>query len=397
MERKKMFVVGIFVVLGIFLLGLNFHLHRTKSGGEGGVTVEKAVYFCPMHPDFVSDHPGNCPICGMSLVKKETSAPPQKAGPKKLLYYRNPMDPSVTSPVPMKDPMGMDYVPVYEESAKSGKGARSEASAGVYISPEKQQLIGVKKETVQTRPLVYEIRSVGKVAYDPELYIAQEEYLQLVKTARLTKNSVLPEIAEQTASLMKSGEQRLLLLGMSPTQIAELAKRASAEENLFLSANSSSVWIYITVYEQEMALIKEGTLVEVEAAAFPGEIFKGKVAGMTPVLDAATRAVQVRAEVQNPDNKLKPRMFVNAKMMIDLGEKLAVPEAAVLDTGVRKIVYVNRDDGTMEPRVVRLGQKAQGYFEVLAGLEEGEMVVTSGNFLVDSESKLKGVVPTHND
>jgi Cu(I)/Ag(I) efflux system membrane fusion protein len=130
-------------------------------------------------------------------------------------------------------------------------------------------------------------------------------------------------------------------------------------------------------------------MVDIEAVVSPGEIFSGKMASINPVLDSATRTNQVRVEVANPDNKLKPEMFVSAKIKIDLGEKLAVPESAVLDTGLRKIVYLLKGDSELESAEVALGQKAEGYYEVLGGLEEGDLVVTSGNFLVDSESKLK--------
>jgi len=306
------------------------------------------------------------------------------SGKKKVLYYRNPMDPAVTSSVAMKDSMGMDYLPVYEEG-RDGQGS------GIYISQEKQQLIGVKKEEVKNRELNYQISTVGKVAYDPELYLAQEEYLQALKTAQATKNSVLSSITSQSNSLLSAVENKLLLLGMNKESIQELAKRAKPEQNLYLPQNNDTVWVYLTVYEYEMGLVKEGANVEIDAVAYPGEVFNGKITSIVPVLNSETRSVQARAEVKNTDGKLKPEMFVNAKLNVDLGEKLAVPETAVLDTGARKIVYLAKEGDMLEAREVRLGQKAQGYYEVLEGLKEGEMVVTSGNFLVDSESKLKSV------
>jgi Cu(I)/Ag(I) efflux system membrane fusion protein len=307
----------------------------------------------------------------------------------KILYYRNPMNPAVTSPVPMKDSMGMDYVPVYAVPAGRQEEGISGEAAGIYISPEKQQLIGVTKEKVEKRHLSHQIITVGEVAYDPDLYVAQEEYLQALKTVTATKNSILASTTERTNSLLSASGKKLLLLGMSKQQIDELAKRGSAQENLYLPIGSQSVWAYVTVYEYEIGLIKEGTSIEIEAVAFPGETFKGKITAITPVLNAATRAIRVRAEIENPEHKLRPKMFVNARINVDLGEKLAVPETAVLDTGLRKIAYVVRKDDTFEHREVTLGQKALGYFEVLGGLNEGDTVVTSGNFLVDSESKLR--------
>jgi len=302
---------------------------------------------------------------------------------KKILSYRNPMNPEVTSPVPMKDSMGMDYVPVYE-------GEKASEEAGIYMSPEKQQLIGVKKERVEKRNLVHEISTVGKVAYDPELYVAQEEYLQALKTVEATKNSTLSTVSEQARSLLEAAGKKLTLMGMNKGAIDELAKKGKAQENLYLPLNENTAWVYMNVYEYEIGLIKEGMGVEIEAVAYPGELFKGKISAITPVLNSETRSAQVRAEVEDPEHKLKPQMFVNAKIKVDLWEKLAVPETAVLDTGTRKIVYVAKEGDTLEAVEVTLGQKAEGFFEVLGGLKEGDIVVTSGNFLVDSESKLKG-------
>jgi len=310
----------------------------------------------------------------------------QQKKDRKILYYRNPMNPQVTSPVPMKDQMGMDYVPVYEE-----EGMKSDAS-GIYISSERQQLIGIKKEIVQKRPLTHQILTVGRVAYDPELYIAQEEYLQALKTVSATKNSVLSSIIEQSNSLLAAAEKKLLLMGMSKDQIQELAKQGKPQQNLYLPLNEDSVWVYMAIYEYEIGLIKEGLPVAIDAIAFPGEVFKGKIIAITPVLDPKTRSVQVRAEIENTEHKLKPEMFLNAKINIDLGEKLAVPEEAVMDTGERKIVFIAKPDGYFVSREVKLGNKAGDYYEVLSGLEEGEEVVSSGNFFVDSESRLKSAV-----
>lgn len=386
MKKKKIIVIILFAILVLFLTGLIFtrgcHVFK-RSSQSGSQNYAKDIYYCPMHPDFTSDKPGNCAICGMTLVKKESRESKPKAGKNKILYYRNPMNPEATSPVPMKDSMGMDYVPVYEEEAGG-------EATGVYIAPEKQQLIGVTKEKVGKRRLAHQIITVGEIAYDPDLYVAQEEYIQASKIATATKNSVLNSVAERSNSLLKASGKKLSLLGMSKAQIEELAERGTAQENLYLPTDSDSVWAYMIIYEYEIGLISEGMPVEIDVVAFPGEVFKGKIAAITPVLNAQTRAIKVRAEIENPEYKLKPQMFVNARINIDLGEKLAVPETAVIDTGMRKIVYVVKQDDTFEQRDVTLGQKALGYFEVLEGLKEGDIAVTSGNFLVDSESKLKG-------
>lgn len=382
---KKVFLYVLFGVLagGLLFWAGNHSLMKVK----GPLPTVKAaeIYFCPMHPNFTSDKPGSCSICGMDLVKKETQEPPKKPGEKKLLYYRNPMNPEVTSSVPMKDSMGMDYVPVYQEETSSPQ-------AGVYISPERQQRIGVTKAKLAKRHLVRQISTVGKVAYDPALYVAQVEYLQALAARVAIKNSSLPSVSEQSEALVAAAGKKLRLLGMSKVQIEELAKNGQAQENLFLPTDGDKVWVYMTVYEYEMDLIKEGADVEVDASAFPGEVFKGKVVALTPVVNPETRSLQVRAEIENVGGKFRPEMFVNARMNVDLGERLALPESAVLDTGTRKIVYLAKEDDRIEARDVTVGQKAEGYFEVLGGLKEGDTVITSGNFLVDSESKLNAVL-----
>ncbi|MDD5653539.1 MAG: efflux RND transporter periplasmic adaptor subunit [Candidatus Omnitrophica bacterium] len=440
MKKKKiLLILPVIFVLSVFGFFIFSSLHR-KTAQKNPV---KDTYQCPMHPAFTSDKPGDCVICGMKLVKMQNTGSsqkekslqevclehnctmhncamhvkaeikpgekiicpvcgeiistsnskviPAKAAEKsaekkarKILYYRNPMNPQVTSPVPMKDQMGMDYVAVYEEAAKSESGPT------VQISQEKQQLIGVKTDTVKKVNLTKAIRAYGKIAYDPDLFVAQEEYLQALKTVDATKNSVLPSVTEQSNSLLAAAENKLLLLGMSKIEIDELAKKGSAQDNLYLPGNQGTVWAYVDIYEYEIGAVKTATPVEIEADAYPGQVFKGKVISINPVLDPATRTNKVRVEIENPENKLKPEMFVNAQIKVELGEKLALPESAVLDTGIRKIVYLSEPGDILEAREVTLGPKAEGYYEVISGVKEGDIVVTSGNFLVDSESKLKG-------
>jgi multidrug efflux pump subunit AcrA (membrane-fusion protein) len=376
MKTKTLITVFILVAaVGVFMVNRHF------SSGSAP-KVSKELYYCPMHPNFTSDKPGECAICGMSLVRR--AAAPQaeqkieRGKSKKILFYRNPMNPAVTSPVPMKDSMGMDYVPVYEEQTAEG---------GVYISPEKQQLIGVKKGKVEKRNLSGQILTVGRVAYDPALFTAQQEYIQAVKSSQTVSKDELGYIAEQSAALIKTMKQKLLAMGMSEPEIEELGK------NLYLpSSDDKNVWVYITIYEYEAGLVKTGTPVEVRAIAYPGEVFEGQVITVTPILETATRTLKVRALVDNPENKLKLEMFVNVAVKYGLGEKLAVPEEAVMHAGTRDIVFVADANGYFEPRTVTLGVKAQNYYEVLRGLTDNEEVVTSGNFLIDSESKLNAVL-----
>ena len=390
MKVKAITVSVIILAAGIGVFSIGRYL-ITRQGMAASKTA-KELYYCPMHPNFTSDKPGNCAICGMTLVKKETTAvsqteqKPAQAHSRKILFYRNPMNPQVTSPVPMKDQMGMDYIPVYEEET-------AHVHTGVYINPAKQQLIGVKKEKVQKRKLSGQILTVGRVAYDPMLFTTQQEYLQALKSSQAVSKDSLSYIEEQSAALIKTMRQKLFAMGMSEAEIDELEKRGKPQQNLYLpGSEDKNVWVYITIYEYEVGLVKTGTPVEVGAIAYPGEIFEGQVISVTPILESATRTLKARALVDNPENKLKLEMFVNVVIKYDLGERLAVPEDAVMHTGTRDIVFVADPNGYFESRVVTLGAKAQGYYGVLRGLAADESVVTSGNFLIDSESKLNAVL-----
>jgi len=373
---------------------------KEKTLEEVCVAHKCTMKNCPMS---IKAHlkPGErliCPVCGeviattsgkvVEIPNEKLSQGPASAGGKKerkLLYYRNPMNPQATSPVPMKDSMGMDYVPVYEEEASTA----TYGGPTVTISPERQQMIGVTTEPVQIRDLIKIVRVSGKIAYDPELAVTQEEFVQALNAQDNVKDSPLQDVIDRAKSLTEAARNKLRLLGMSDDQIVALEKSRKAETNLYLPGKGENVWAYINVYEYEIGFIKVGDSVDIEAVAYPGEKFIGKVVSVSPVLDPNTRTNQVRVEVPNPDTKLKPEMFVNALIKESLGSRLAVPEVAVLDTGLRKIVYLSEENNVLESREVTLGQKAENYYEVINGLKEGDVVVTSGNFLVDSESKLK--------
>ncbi len=382
-------VVAVAVIAAAAGVFLNSRYHFLT--GRHAAAQKKELYYCPMHPHFTSDRPGDCKICGMSLVKRETKETPVmgheevKRGEKgKILYYRNPMNPQVTSPVPMKDAMGMDYVPVYAEQAVA-------AQPGFYISPEKQQLIGVKKAKVEVRKLIGQILTVGTIAYDPGLFVAQQEYLQSLKrSAQTTADS--NGYAMQTSDVfIQTTKRKLLQMGMSESEIQRLAESGKPEQSLYLP-EGGKIWVYLVIYEYQAGLVKEGQKVEIESPGYPGESFEGSVVSVGPMLDPMTRSLKVRCLVDNPENKLKLDMYVNVKIEYDLGERLAVPEDAVMHAGTRDIVFLVDPNGYFQSREITLGTKVGGYYEVLTGLSPGEEVVTSGNFLVDSESKLNAVL-----
>lgn len=396
----------------LVILSLTF-LFFALSGCGKGIKGEKATYYCPMHPTYTSDRPGDCPICNMKLVKREqeqkaqdTSHKPQveeKALEEVCVEHACTM-PHCTMQVKanlmpgerVSCPICGEYITAATgklvKIAAEKEHTESHAAATVMISPERQQLIGIKTEPVEKARLTKDIYASGKIAYDPELVVTQEEFINALKNEENVKSSPLKDVVDRAKTMTEAARRKLHLLGMGEDQIVDLEKNQKPDTSLYLPKEGENVWAYISVYEYEIGNVQKDAAVEIEAPAYPGEKFEGVVRSVNPVLDAPTRTNQVRVEVVNPGNKLKPEMFANARIKIDLGEKLAVPEGAVLDTGIRKIVYLSRPEGVLESREVKLGQKAGGYYEVLGGLKEGDVVVTSGNFLVDSESKLKSAL-----
>jgi len=343
-----------------------------------------------------------------------------------------------------------------ESVQKEGK-VQEIAPGTVQISPERQQLIGVRIGTVEPRALQKVIRTVGRIDYDekrigivspkisgwieelyadftgrfvrkgeplltiysPELVSTQEEYLLALKARQDWSKSPFSEVSEGGTLLADSARRRLRLWDISDAQVKALEESREPKKTLtlyspftghvlekmvnkgqfvdagmalFKIADLSVVWLIADIYESELSAIRVGQPAAIQMAYYPGEIFTGKAIYIYPTMDAQTRTAKVRYEFANPHGKLKPEMFANVEITVRLGDKLAVPEGAVIDTGIRKVVIVDRGSGYFEPREVRLGVKAGEVFEVLDGLKAGERVVTSANFLIDSESKLKEAV-----
>jgi len=375
---------------------------------------------------------------------------------RKLLYYRNPMGLPDTSPVPKKDPMGMDYVPVYE-----GEEADRKLPAGtVRISLDKVQLLGVRTEPVSLRELRRTLLAVGtiqanerllyKVAprfegwieklhvnttgqavargqplmdvYSPELVTAQEEYLIALRGMKDAAASgpeaqaVMQRLAESAQrrlrnweiadedlqALRQEGKPRRVLAYRSPVSGVVLQKpgtqgmRFMPGEVLYEIADLSSVWMLAEVFEQELGLVRVGQEAKLRIVAYPDKVLAGKVVFVYPTIDPDTRTARVRIELPNSLGLLKPAMYGNVELASDprMGKTLAVPDSAVLDSGARQVVLVRRGEGMFEPRAVKLGVRADGYVGVMEGLQAGEEVVVRANFLIDAESNLKAALDT---
>ena len=381
------------------------------------------------------------------------TAAPAKA--RKLLYYRNPMGLADTSPTPKKDPMGMDYIAVYEGE---DEGADKQAGTNqIRISTEKIQKLGVRTEVAALRALGKTVRASGRVepderrvyaispkfegyverlhvnvtgqpvgrgqplfeVYSPELVSAQREYIiaaqgvqamgaaggealagmkQLAESslARLRNWDLSPE---QIAALVKTGEVRRTITFRSPVSGIVTEKKAlqgmrfMPGEALYQVTDLSSVWVLADVFEQDIGLVKTGSMASVKINAYPDKSFNGKITYIYPTLKAETRTVPVRIELANPGQLLKPAMFSQVELQV--GAKaavLAIPDSAVIDSGTRRIVLVQLQEGRFEPREVKLGASGGNYVEVREGVKEGEAVVVAANFLIDAESNLKAAI-----
>lgn len=336
---------------------------------------------------------------------QETCAREEKKE-RKILYYRNPMNPSITSEVPAKDSMGMDYIPVYEQEGAVAASSESQAQNIVKLSARDVSLIGVTSEPVVVRHLFKEIRTIGRIAYDPELYNAQEELIQAVRTRKELEKSEISEIKDQVDALVEATKLKLRLSGLSQEQIDALSLQKEPDRSLIISEKENPyVWVYADVYEYELSWVKPAQPVKVSTIAFPEEEFNGRIVAIDPILNPITRSVRIRIKIDNPELKLKPQMYTDILIESSLTGKdnqhimpLAVPKDAVLDTGTRKIVYLDLGDGSYSGREVEVGPEASSYingqkksfYPLLNGLKEGDKVVVNGNFLIDSQSQISG-------
>lgn len=376
-------------------------------------------------------------------------------GARKVLFYRSPMDPSVRSETPTKDSMGMDFVPVYADEAETGPAVDGRVAItlsperrqllGIRVevvvkTSLKRSIRTVGRVAVDERRLhhihtKYEgyvehlhVDFTGKFVkrgepllslYSPELVATQQEYLLAYRAQQRLGSSGIASVAKGGVDLLEAARQRLLFWDIRPVDIESLEKsgrvmrtldlysdisgyvvqkvafhgmRVTPADTLFDIADLSQLWVLADVYESDLPSVRVGMEGELSVPYLPGKTWRGPVTYIAPMVEEKTRTIKVRIEVANRGEDLKPDMFADVVLESDLGSGLVVPDSAVIDTGDRRIVFVDREGGRLEPREVQLGAKLGDRVQVVSGLAEGDRIVTSANFLLDSESSLKAAL-----
>jgi membrane fusion protein, copper/silver efflux system len=395
--------------------------------GSGTSASSGHVYYCPMHPSVVQDHPGECPICSMTLVLKPEGKP-----------------------------------------RPSGKAAMAAPTVGVPgladvdLTPERIQLIGMRTATVKREAIGGDLRTVGVVAanerglaqintrfggwiqkllvsetgervrrgqvlatiYSPEVFRAEQELLLTHGWSSAAGGAKPSHDHEEFAGgLDTNARQRLELLGIAPQEIDEMLRTGKATEAipirstvdgyvvgknavagvavqsgsvLFEVADLTQVWVTADIYEQDISRVRVGQRARLELASYPGEMQLGKVTFIFPILDSGSRTLRLRLEFKNKSDRngprLRPGMYGTVYLDLPATAGLTVPSEAVVDTGETHYLFVSKEGGRFEPRMVKVGARLKDKVEILSGVAEGETVVTTGNFLVDSESRLRSAI-----
>ena len=403
-------------VLVLFLTGAAF------AGGYGygrwyakpaaAAANDKVLYYVDaMHPWYKSDKPGIAPDCGMKLV-------PVRAG-EQAQYERNDLPPGAVRITPEKQQLiGVEYGTVeYDNVTDSIRAAARVSLDETRIAKVQAKLEGWIDQVYVDFAGKYIKKGDPLLAiYSPEALATQQEYLLALKAEKMMNDNPIHAMAESTANLAAAAKKRLELWDISGLQIETIARtgepikdltlyspisgfvtersafakqRVTADTPLYTVADLSSVWVIADVFEYESANIRSDQPATLTLDYLPGRVFRGRVSYILPQVDPATRTLKVRIQFPNPDYALKPEMYGQVELRTGGARKLVVPQSAVLNSGERQVVFVDRGNGNFEPRSVKIGAQRENRIEILNGLRAGERIVTSGNFLIDSESQLQ--------
>ncbi len=432
MKRK-----GILLVTAGALMGIGLYLFRAPIGGWLKAQADGASAVAPQN------HAGQ-------------ATPSANPGERKVLYWYDPMHPGYKADKPGTAPdCGMRLVAKYADEEQAMKDMPPGA---VMISPEKQQLIGVRTATVEREQVRRTIRTVGRVTFDetkvshihtkvtgyieevfvnfvgkvvakgdplftiysPELVSTQQEYLIALRGKKYLSDAPYREITNGADSLLSAARERMRLWDVSDEEISSLEKEGrvkrtltmyspasgivteravfpqgryvNPEMDLYTIVDLSTAWVLADVYEYEVPYVKVGQTATMRLSYAPGKSYVGKITYINPTVDPKTRTAKARLEFPNGNLELKPEMFADVEIAIDYGKQVVVPQEAVLDAGTEQVVFIARGEGYFEPRKIQVGAKVEYRVIVLDGLRPGETIVTSANFLIDSESRLKSAM-----
>jgi membrane fusion protein, copper/silver efflux system len=445
MKARKFFNKIIPLVASLTLLGM-----ASCSKGPSASKDSNIDYWtCTMHPSVHSKDPGKCPICSMDLVPvMKERATPTSSGKNAPRHDHAAM--LAGKPSGSGEMRGMPGMP----GMKGGAESKAPQTSEFVVPVERQQQIGVTYAKVERKPLEHTIRSVGLIVpdrsrnwqfvsrvdgyvqklnvtspgqvvdkdapllsiYSPDLLTSEREFVELLRMRDEAKSK---DARETPQHLIESARRRLQLWNVTEQQIADLERTRKASDTLTLLspfrgvvqsvpveqgksvkvgdmlvevADLSLVWMWAEFYENELSMLQVGQKLAITAKSYPGQNFDGMIALIDPFINETKRTAKVRIDIPNADFKLRPGMYVNAELGMDMGEALTVPVSAIMPTGERNVVFIDKGEGKLEPRIVQLGAKYGDVYEVQNGLQEGERVVASANFLIDAESKIQGAL-----
>jgi Cu(I)/Ag(I) efflux system membrane fusion protein len=403
---------------------------KKKDGAGATASGDVDYYTCTMHPSVKKKNPTDkCPICSMDLtpVKKKGDAPADAQA-----VHAGHMDQAPTAAdddkptiftvaVERQQQIGVTYGtiekrPFTHTLRAVGMVAYDKQRHWDYVT----RVEGYVKELfVFSRGELVEKGAPLLTIYSPDLLTTQNEFVQVLKMRDEAKAKSNQMVLESTERLYESAKQRLHLWNISDAQIAGLEKTRQSQEMLTLSspfkgvvqdigvdqgrkvmngdhvvdiADLSVVWVWAQFYQDELPMLKRGLPVIISSSSYPGEKLSGKISIIDPFINDTLRTGRVRIDVENADLKLRPDMYVDVELTMDMGEGVAVPVPAVLPTGKHNIIFVDKGGGKLEPRFIEIGRKFGDYYEVKSGLKETERVVTSANFLIDAEAKVQGAL-----
>ncbi len=403
------YLLPILVLIAVLVAGFVGGVWISGDTDTEQVHAGHETYICPMHPTVVSDKPSSCPICGMDLVAKEADASSVQDGSVQI-------DPVTIQNIGVKT-MVVEKQPLKRTVRAVGRVDYDETR----IMDVNSKIAGWVEELYVDYTGQWVEKGQPLLAlYSPELVAAQEEYLTALDYAERMRDGAMRDAAQNAEDLLVAARQRLLYWDISTGQIAELEKTRQvgrampilaprsgivthkdvlegayigSGQHLYRIADLSVVWIYADVYEYEMPWVSKGQRAEVSLSYLPGEQFGGKVDYIFPFMNEKTRTVQVRMIFDNADGALKPDMYADVVIRPEVGrEGIVIPVQAVIHSGTRRVVVMAHGDGRFEPREIHTGVETEDGYEVMHGLNPGEQIVTSAQFLIDSESNLKAAL-----